>query len=141
MRTFYHISRSTSRQSILKHGLLPKSKRGYTLDWPGGAIKRKGYRNKIFLFRDKDKASYGYVSHNGAMDLWEVKVPDDVRVKQDPFVVQENWTDTNCCMVGKAIPPENLKLISVKWHPLEYEGSLDDPLDEEDLIPGSSSGQ
>lgn len=141
MRTFYHISRSTSRQSILKHGLLPKSKRGYTLDWPGGEIKRKGYRNKIFLFRDKDKASYGYVSHNGAMDLWEVKVPDDVRVKQDPFVVQENWTDTNCCMIGKAIPPENLKLISVKWHPLEYEGSLDDPLDEEDLIPGSSSGQ
>lgn len=141
MRTFYHISRSTSRQSILKHGLLLKSKRGYTLDWPGGEIKRKGYRNKIFLFRDKDKASYGYVSHNGAMDLWEVKVPDDVRVKQDPFVVQEDWTDTNCCMIGKAIPPENLKLISVKWHPLEYEGSLDDPLDEEDLIPGSSSGQ
>ena len=130
MRTFYHISRAESRQSILEHGLLPKNKKGYTLEWGDTTITRKGYRNKIFLFRDKDKASYGYVPHNGAMDLWEVKSPDDVKVKQDPFVITDEWTDTNCCVIGKAIPPENMKLLSVKWHPLEYEGSLEDPLDE-----------
>lgn len=101
-----------------------KSKKGFRHVLSNSIIESKGYKNKIFLFREREKAAYAYVSHNGAMDLWEVKVPDDVRVKQDPFAAK----DTNCCVIGKAIPPENLKLLSTKWHPLEYQGSDDDPL-------------
>ena len=101
------------------------------IEWGETKIVRKGYSNKLFLFRDMERLSYGYVSHNGAVDLWEVKVPDEVRVKQDPRAVSEDYIDTNACIIGKAIPPENLKLLSVRWHPLEYEGNLDDPIDEE----------
>ena len=124
MRTFYHISRAESRQSILENGLVTGSRKAY--GYEQGTYKReyKGYRNKLFLFREREKVSYGYVSHNGAMDLWEVKVPDGVRISQDPFAAK----NPNCCIIGKAIPPENLKLLSTKWHPLEYEGSDGDPL-------------
>lgn len=124
MRTFYHITHTSKRQSILEKGLLPKSKKG-------SGISGIGYRNKVFLFSDLNDIPFTFIGGNGAVDIWEVKVPEKAKVQKDPFAEMDGHKTS--WMVSRKIPPSDLKRIKTQWHPIEYEGDLNDPLPEEYL--------
>ena len=74
---------------------------------------------------------FAFVGGNGAVDIWEVKVPEKAKVVKDPFAEKDGHHTS--WMVGRKIPPSDLKRIKTQWHPIEYEGDLNDPLPEEYL--------
>ncbi len=124
MRTFYHITHSFKRKSILEHGLLPKSRKHK----PDRII---SYRNKVFLFSDLNDIPFYFIGGNDAVDIWEVKVPEKAKVVKDPFAEMDGHHTS--WMLGRKIPPSDLRRIRTQWHPIEYQGDIDDPLPEEFL--------
>ena len=124
MRTFYHLTHTSKRNSILEKGLLPRSKK----EFGQSGI---GYMKKVFLFSDLDDIPFSFVGGNGAVDIWEVKIPERAKVTKDPFAELDGHHTS--WMVGRKIPPSDIRRIKTLWHPLEYEGNLNDPLPEEYL--------
>lgn len=109
MRTFYHLASPFARESILKEGLKPFSKTGRK-----HTVK---YRRKIFLFSDLEQMPWNIVA--GPMrDLWEVTLPDRVKVTQDLIALSDGHRTS--WMVGWSVPPQNLKFIGLMPHPYEY---------------------
>ena|ERR1035437_1879594 len=93
----YHLSPIKNRESILKNGLIPKSKNGHYIK----------YYNRIFLFSDKDYPPFDVVSHFD-VDMWKVKVYKNL-LDKDKFM-------TNGCLGGecfytiKNIKSKNIEL-------------------------------
>ena len=90
----YHISPIKNRESILKSGLIPKSK-------TKGSIQ---YEPRIFFSLNKKKLGLDYVDYEN-IDVWEFSI-DRNFIKRDDFTSIKSFYYTN-----HWIEPENVKLI------------------------------
>lgn len=94
----YHLSPIRNRESILKNGLVPKSKNGKVIK----------YRSKIFFFSDKKTPPFDVVSFFD-VDMWEVKI-DKQKLKNDKLIMKSSgggrWLHTS-----EKIHPTKIKLV------------------------------
>lgn len=108
MRTYYHLGSPYRRESIYRNGLKPRTK-------TTGTIK---FRNKLFLFSDLNEMPWGVVCGE-VRDLWEVKIPDRVKVMTDEIALSDGHGSS--WMTGWHVPPENLRYLASLPHPNEYQ--------------------
>ena len=94
----YHLSPIKNRESILKNGLIPKSRNGFMIQ----------YCDRIFLFSDKDSPPFDVVSHFD-VDMWKVKVYKNI-LDKDKFMTK-GCLGGDCFYVVKNIKPKNIELI------------------------------
>jgi hypothetical protein len=90
----YHVSPIVNRESILKNGLLPKSK-------SEGSIQ---YEPRIFFSLSKMRLGLDYVDFEN-VDVWEFSIHRNF-IKRDDFTSIKSFYYTNY-----RIQPENVKLI------------------------------
>lgn len=109
MRTFYHLSFPCNRDSITNHGLKTKTR--------SGKDRPIRYNKKLFLFSDLNDMPWTVV-YGIERDLWEVKIPDGVKVEQDMVAYEDGHRSS--WMTGYSVPPENVKFLKCLPNPYEY---------------------
>jgi hypothetical protein len=90
----YHISTIKNRESILKSGLIPKSK-------TKGSIQ---YEPRIFCSINREKLGFDYVDYSN-IDVWQFSIHKSL-LKRDDIASLKYFYYTN-----EMIAPENIKLI------------------------------
>jgi hypothetical protein len=112
----FHVTSTRNRESILQHGL------DWTqmLDQPGIAGSETAEGPCVFLAEDMELAEW-FVSisrsHHGSVDIWEVTLPDEPGLPDDP----DEWGDAlpigpyreidGFLCTTQAIPPEMVRLV------------------------------
>jgi hypothetical protein len=107
MRTYYHLSYPSNRESIFRNGLRTGSK----------SFGNVSYENKLFLFSDREDMPWRVVGGD-VQDLWEVKIPDDVEVEHDTVAYEDGHKTS--WKISCPVPPENIRYIKSLPHPDEY---------------------
>jgi hypothetical protein len=106
----FHVSSARNRESILRHGL------DWTrmVDQPGVAGNSTPDGPYVFLAQDIQEAEWFVVmshSYHQSVDIWEVRLPDDVALLQDrPPSAPYHDVDGFLCTT-EPIPPERLRLV------------------------------
>jgi hypothetical protein len=99
----YHVSSRRKRNSILRNGLLPYHAQEY---------RDVGHENAVYLFGDLAEAEGWAEEHSqykqGAVDVWEVRVPDKGSLWPD-FEMRPEYT--SAWKFPWDVPPGNLRLL------------------------------
>lgn len=106
VKYLYHISGICRRESILKNGLLPFSKKKFDNECV------IFYENRLFLFEDIENPPFEISVYLEA-DIWRVIIPEKTRIFIDNFAPKDRHP--GCFYIKKKIPVENIKLIQTVY--------------------------
>lgn len=98
LKTLYHLSPISERESILKNGL------DY-FSYFGDEVR---YKTRLFLFRDLNNPPFNFVSFS-SFDIWTVKISAGTMIFKDIRAYKAGFK--NCFYIKKGVSKENISLI------------------------------